>query len=234
MPRRCPPGVICLENVTIIFIIIVFLVIGFILYRRSSHIVQNMPAYNHMSMTMPMTMPINEIMGGCANNNKGRGDDVFFDIYKAPLRDDRYMTGGALDIRGNVPITARPILSTPLYGPVTHGPVTHGPVRQIPINVSTQGTDFADYRQVGILTSGETILPLMGRPLFSRRDKWNFYTLNDKNNMIKLPVKVGGKSGTSEYGCDNVTTGDRVYVEGYNVVFKVTAYDNQVMQYLPF
>jgi len=142
---------------------------------------------------------------------KGVGEDVFFDIYKSPLRDDRCMTGGG-DIRG-----------------------------AIPINVSTQGCDDAQYRQVGILTriggsnnkDEETILPLMGRPLFSKRDKWNFYTLNDKNNMIKLPVKINGKSGTSEYGCDNVYNGDTIYVEGYNAAFKFTTYENQVMRYLP-
>jgi hypothetical protein len=145
---------------------------------------------------------------------KGRGTDVFFDIYQPPLRDDRFLTGGALDIRGTVPIFNRAA-----------------------INVSTQGTDDSEFRQVGILTRAngkdELILPLMGRPLFTRRDKWNFYTLNDKNNMIKLPVKVKGKSGTSEYGCDNVYNGDIVHVDGYNEAFKVTAYDNNVTRYLP-
>ncbi len=138
---------------------------------------------------------------------KGMGDDVFFDLYKAPLRDDRCFTASG-DMRGAVPI-----------------------------NVSTQSCADAKYRQLGILTryggKDETILPLMGRPLFSKRDKWNFYTLNDKNNMIKLPVKVKGKSGTSEYGCDNVYNGDIVFVEGYNDAFKVTTYDNDVVRYLP-
>ena len=58
----------------------------------------------------------------------------------------------------------------------------------MPINVKTQGFD-APFRQVGILTrnnDGETILPLMGRPLQTNRDKHQFYTMNDKNNMIKL------------------------------------------------
>ena len=172
---------------------------------------------------------------------KGHGDDVFFDIYQPPLRDDRYLTGGALDIRGNVGIgCAVPVFngSTSLVsaprGSTSHASAPHGGMR---INVSTQGTDDSEFRQIGILTpvSGneERILPLMGRPLFTRRDKWNFYTLNDKNNMIKLPVKVRGQSGTSEYGCDNVYNGDTVYVEGYKEAFKVTAYDNNVIRYLP-
>jgi len=131
-------------------------------------------------------------------------EDVLLNPYVPPMRDDRSM-----DIRGPV----------------------------VPINVSTQGTANAAYRQVGILTrinGPETILPLMGRPLFRNRDKWQFYTISEKSNFIKLPISVKGRSCTNEYGCDNVYTGDTVYVEGYNDAFKVTAYDNSVMQYLPF
>lgn len=131
-------------------------------------------------------------------------DDVLLNPYVPPMRDDRSM-----DIRGPV----------------------------VPINVSTQGTANAAYRQVGILTrinGPETILPLMGRPLFRNRDKWQFYTISEKSNFIKLPISVKGRSCTNEYGCDNVYNGDTVYVEGYNDAFKVTAYDNSVMEYLPF
>jgi len=164
---------------------------------------------------------------------KGHGDDVFFDIYQPPLRDDRYLTGGALDIRGTVGIGG----AVPVFNGSTALVSAPRARAHVPINVSTQGTDDSEFRQIGILTpvSGneERILPLMGRPLFTRRDKWNFYTLNDKNNMIKLPVKVRGQSGTSEYGCDNVYNGDTVYVEGYKEAFKVTAYDNNVIRYLP-
>ena len=132
-------------------------------------------------------------------------EDVLLNPYVPPLRDDR-----AMDIRGPV---------------------------AVPINVSTQGITNAAYRQVGILTrinGPETILPLMGRPLFRNRDKWQFYTISEKSNFIKLPISVKGRSCTNEYGCDNVYNGDTVYVEGYNDAFKVTAYDNSVMQYLPF
>ena len=107
---------------------------------------------------------------------------------------------------------------------------------KVPVNVPTQSFD-TNYRQIGILTKlngGDTILPLMGRPLFSNRDKWNFYTMNDKNNMIKLPITFKNKSCTSDIGCDNVYNGDLVYVEGYNEMFKVTVYDNDVMRYIPY
>jgi hypothetical protein len=202
MPRRCPPGVLCIENVTIMFICVIFIILGGAIYlynRRIPVYVKDSrprPDVNNTIMFMPPRPPA-----------KGHGNDVFYDLYQAPLRDDRCLTATS-DMRG-----------------------------AIPINVSTQSCADAPYRQLGILTrhggKDETILPLMGRPLFSKRDKWNFYTMNDKNNMIKLPVKVKGKSGTSEYGCDNVYNGDIVFVEGYNDAFKVTTYDNDVVRYLP-
>jgi hypothetical protein len=216
MPRRCPPGVFCIENVTIMFICVIFLIVGVILYyggRPHTPVNRGHSARGCDDKWGCGDAPYKWGRGGVPQGvpqKKGVGEDVFFDIYKSPLRDDRCMTGGGGDIRG-----------------------------AIPINVSTQGCDDAQYRQVGILTriggssNEETILPLMGRPLFSKRDKWNFYTLNDKNNMIKLPVKINGKSGTSEYGCDNVYNGDTIYVEGYNAAFKFTTYENQVMRYLP-
>jgi len=69
--------------------------------------------------------------------------------------------------------------------------------------------------------------------LFTSRDKWQFYTMSDKNNSVKLPVSKGGRSCTNEYGCDNLYNGDTVYVEGYNDAFKVTIYDNSNIQYIP-
>ena len=140
------------------------------------------------------------------NNSNTNNKDVLLDPYSAPLRDDR-------------------IFNNQNY---------NGP--KLPINIPTQSYD-SNYRQVGILTrvnGPETILPLMGRPLFSNRDKWNFYTMNDKNNMIKLPITFKNKSCTSDRGCDNIYDGDNVHVEGYNDIFKATIYDNNVMQYIPY
>lgn len=94
-----------------------------------------------------------------------------------------------------------------------------------------------NYQQVGILTRndlGETILPLMGRELYRTGGKWNYYTMNDKNNMIRLPIKVNGKSGTAEYGCDQLYNNDSVYVDGYNSSFYVTIYEKDNIHYTPF
>ncbi len=106
----------------------------------------------------------------------------------------------------------------------------------VPINVPTSTVD-ANYDSVGILTrtnGKEMILPLFGRPLHFGRDKWQYYAMSDKNNNIKLPVSNGGKSCTGEYGCDSISNGDTVYVEGYNDTFKATIYENNVPRYIPY
>jgi hypothetical protein len=108
----------------------------------------------------------------------------------------------------------------------------------IPINVPTSGIETS-YRQVGILTplngkEKNNILPLMGRLLFNRRDLWNYYTISNQHNNVKLPLSVKGKSALSDTGVDRVYNGDTVYVEGANEAYKVTIYDNDTIRYLPF
>jgi len=106
----------------------------------------------------------------------------------------------------------------------------------IPINVPTQGVDTT-YQQVGILSrmnGSETILPLMGRPLLTNRSKFQYYTMSDKFNAIKLPISKGGRSCTNEYGCNELFNGDNVYVEGYQDAFKVTIYENNGPKYIPY
>ncbi|MFY7729325.1 MAG: hypothetical protein ACOVRN_07405 [Flavobacterium sp.] len=112
------------------------------------------------------------------------------------------------------------------------------PTGMVPINVSTNvGAVDAPYRQLGILTatnSKGSIIPLMGRPLFTNRDKWQYYTMSDQNNSIKLPVSRSGRSCTNEYGCDKLYNGDSVYIEGLNEPYRVTVYDNDTIKYLPY
>lgn len=119
------------------------------------------------------------------------------------------------------------------------GYIVTSSVPVVPINIPTNiGAVSTSFRQLGILTptsqtSKDNILPLMGRPIFTSRSKFQYYTISNQNNQVKLPVSVKGKSGLDEYGVDEVFDGDTVYVEGYEDVFKVTKYDNGTMRYLP-
>ena len=208
MVKKCAPGVICFENITLIFIL--FIIVGVVIYyvfsnkTETHYFIKDQYTSNTHNPNNAMNQQVSTgLFPRPSYSFSNMQNDVLMNPYTAPLRDDRVVQ----DVRGG-----------------------------IPINVSTQAVD-TNYRQVGILTrinGPETILPLMGRPLFTSRDKWQFYTISDKNNNIKLPITFKGKSCTNEYGCDDVYNGDSVYVEGYNDAFKVTTYDNNVMQYIPF
>lgn len=204
--NRCPPGVFCIENATL-FILSIFIIvsgISFIYFINNKKVGKEIKTYSGSEDTI-VSRGLFPRPNYTFSNIE---NDVLLNPYKEPVRDDRYLLhfGGS----GRDP-------------------------RDLPINIQTQGLGGnSEFRQVGILTKGETILPLMGRPLFSNRDKWNFYTMNDKSNMIKLPMKFNNKDCLSEQGCDNIYNGDQVFVEGYGALFKATIYENNVMRYLPF
>ena len=108
----------------------------------------------------------------------------------------------------------------------------------LPINIKTRGVE-SNYSQFGILTrsaSPETmILPLMRRRSSSGRDKYQYYTMTNSAGNIntKLPVSVGGRSCTSDMGCNEIFDNDNVYVEGYNDTFSATIYENALYSYIP-
>jgi hypothetical protein len=109
----------------------------------------------------------------------------------------------------------------------------------IPPPVPTRGYG-TEFQQIGILTrtqettSGESmILPLMGRRNNNGRDKFQYYTISNTGSLnTKLPIRFHGKSGMSEYGCDEIFNGDEIFVEGYNTSFRTTIYENGTFRYI--
>jgi hypothetical protein len=210
--KKCPPGVICIENMSI-FILIIFIGLFFYFVR------QNITVNNQPSEKIIIKEERRENINGggmfgfgwpnIPYSNLSVPRDALLNPYSPPLSDERYIM-----------------------------PTFQGVV---PINVSTNvGAVDTSYRQMGILTpinnkdNKEKIIPLMGRPLFTNRDKWQYYTISDQRNSIKLPILHNGKSCTNEYGCNRLFTGDTVYVEGINQPYKINIYDNDTIKYLPF
>ena len=96
-----------------------------------------------------------------------------------------------------------------------------------PLRVSV--SDDTRYHQIGLLkaeSGPNLVIPLMAKVVNRKRSMWNYYTLHDSNTMVKLPVVSKSKSCTGEYGCDELSTGETVMVEGYDVPFRVSLYDN--------
>jgi len=220
MPKRCPPGVFCIENYTIFTIFCILIVTLAYIFMRNPNTNSGVSSNKKISETTLLNVDINndEIPQQTIvranpmfsfNNSEG---DILLNPYSPPLSDERYL------------IPSHDMRSMNVRG-----------IGGVPINIRTQGVD-STYRQVGILTprtGKEQILALMGRPLLSNREKWQYYTMSERNN-IKLPISVKGKSCMNEYGCDKVYDGDTVYVEGYGNIFRATIYDNDVMRYIPF
>jgi hypothetical protein len=212
--KKCPPGVICVENYLMFFLTICVLIIGYLIY---TNVDRSVTVNNNPSEKIIIKDTQRENYGG-PNWLSGwipswpytnLPSDPLLNPYAPPLRDERYFM--------------------PRFGPGA-----------VPINVSTNvGAVDTSYRQLGILapsngSSKDSIIPLMGRPLFTNRDKWQYYTSSNQHNNVKLPVSRSGKSCTNEYGCDRLGNGDTVYIEGANEVYRVTMYDNDTIKYLPF
>lgn len=199
--KKCPPGVVCIENYSMFFITICVISLMYILYTTVFK--QSIVVNNSLSESYPREN--GQLFGWMPSwPYTNLPSDPLLNPFAPPLRDERYLT----------------------------------PVGAVPINISTNiGAVDAQYRQLGILTptnSKGSIIPLMGRPLFTNRNKWQYYTMSDQNNSIKLPVSRNGRSCTNEYGCDNLYNGDTVYIEGLNEPYRVTVYDNDTIKYLPY
>jgi hypothetical protein len=206
--KKCPPGVICFENITMGFFFIVLFFIMYLIYlnlkvNKTENIIikENETTTPSFGVGFLPSFPYTNVP-----------TDVLINPYSAPLKDDRYF----------IP------------------EIVYRPPASIPINVSTNvGAVDTTYRQMGILTplngtTKDNILPLMGRPLFTNRDKYQYYSISNQHNNVKLPILFKGKSALNEYGVDQIYNGDSVYIEGYNEPFKVTMYDNNTIKYLPF
>jgi hypothetical protein len=205
---KCPPGVFCIENMTLLFIVILILTVlmGTYLVFNASHSNSKTEAKCTVNVAESPDRLNQGLYPRPAFAFSNVENDVLLNPYQAPLRDNRLFPG-------------RNIFSS-----------------RLPINVPTQSFDTS-FRQIGILTrlgDKETILPLLGRPLITNRDKWNFYTMSESNNLLKLPISHNGRKCMTDTGCNDLYTGDVVRVDGYNDDFKVTTYENDMPKYIPF
>ena len=142
-------------------------------------------------------------------NNPPAKTDSFNDLYSPPLKSNSYF-----------------------FPPMTNDLRSPPP---LPVNVESQRS----YSQIGIITRNDEnkeklILPLMGRLLNNRRDKWQYYTVSNTGTVnTKLPIRFKGRSCSNEMGCDEIFNNDSMYVEGYKETFSATIYENASFSYNP-
>lgn len=210
MPKKCPPGVLCIENITMIFIFIFFIFLIYLAYRISPSLL-NRREKDNIIIIDSQRETINDRETDLYNRQNTQFSNTPNDVFMNPY--------------------APPLKNNPFFNP-TNIPDIRG---RVPINIPTSNYNMS-YNQVGIATRNngtETILPLFGRPLHANRNKWQYYTMTGNNN-IKLPVSRSGRNCTGTLGCDEIYNGETIYVEGYNDSFNVTIYDYNEPNYIPF
>jgi Family of unknown function (DUF5755) len=213
--KKCPPGVICFENITLVIFLIIFVIFSYLFYVNISR--SNAP--NNQKIIIKQDVEERNTRNGGFLGAWGLSPnfpynnlpiDTLYNPLVPPLRDERYLVGNMMFV----------------------------PPGRVPINVSTSAVETS-YRQMGILTplnnsSKDNILQLMGRPLYVRRSKYQYYAISNQHNNVKLPISIKGRSGLNDNGVDELYNGDTVYVEGYQQAFKVTKYDDDTIKYLPY
>ena len=189
----------------VVAIFCLLLVVYFLWFRVSS--LEN----KNKTSTPSFSQDVGQDKGRCG----GGGGDILSDPYTPPIRCD----SGSL-------------MQAPLMMTV--------PGNSIPVNIPTRHYNTS-YNQIGIITNRsehkKEILPIMGRRTATARDKWQYYTVAGGgaggNLQTKLPVRVKGRNCSGEYGCDEISEGDDVYVEGYQENFRATVYENGLFSYIP-
>ena len=91
MAKKCVPGVICIENVTLMLLIIL-LIVGFytwyITYLIPANKLYSSITHNNNTTTKPILLPISS------------RQDEFNDPYQPPLKDNMYHPKNSSDVRG--------------------------------------------------------------------------------------------------------------------------------------
>lgn len=236
MAKKCIPGVICIENMTLFLIFGLLIVIFFLVHKSINNTSRN----NNGGLDKPTFVMAPGLQVGLDTRNS---PSVILDPYGPPLRNDgAYFPRDSADLRGQIRQQGQQEIVISAQG-LPQEAIVYSQPRGIPINVQTRGTG-GDYTQMGILTranapiqgpNGDMILTLMGRKLMVGLDKWQYYTISNTGNMnTKLPISLNGRSCSGEYGCDIVQNGDILYVEGYNDTFRATIYENSRFNYIPY
>tara|TARA_Y100000748_G_C15425040_1_gene460972 strand:- start:9 stop:692 length:684 start_codon:yes stop_codon:yes gene_type:complete len=224
MAKKCPPGVLCIENFTILIIIIIS--VGIVYFMHKHYLFQS--------------LLINQIQDRQFSSPQTN----------TTLRPPSYHTPHSTiskHHREHSPATIH--ITDTRQGDITSDPYVPPlkPAQHSIHSLRTRGGHLQKYKQIGYLkySTGHhgkqhkrhhgrhhvnSMIPLFGRPSDTARNKWNYYTIH---NGIKLQVNNQSRSCTSEQGCDELFSGDVVYVDGMDHTYQVTVYETSTFRYSP-
>lgn len=204
MPKKCAPGMFCIENMTIALLLIIIFMIAFFYYTilvkprslsASSDRESNgkyMPPIIQIGVDSRNQPPIN--MGPPENNSH---------IIQTQ---SRMAVPVNVETRGtNMDYTQVGILTRSQQHQTLNGKSDD---LILPLMGRKQQTGRDKWQYYTMSTTG--------------------------NMNTRLPISLNGKSCSGEYGCNDLYNGDNVYVEGYKDTFTVTLYENGTFRYIPY
>ena len=106
------------------------------------------------------------------------------------------------------------------------------PPGAIPINIPTRGLPQA-YQQMGIIKSGDKLLPLYGRQTAYRTDRYNYYTRTDTYNPVQLPVRFEKRDCMDSIGCNELLGGEKINISGMGDEGRVEVFKFDGPTYIP-
>ena len=122
------------------------------------------------------------------------------------------------------------IVEVPVEVPVMVPPPRPVRTQEIRREPEFRGPPIKQYKpgrmqQMGILVGegGET-LPLYGKEVRGRRDRYHYYTTTGGENLYPIPVTHDGRDCVDDIGCQELYGNESVTVTGKTGSFNVTMY----------
>ena len=107
-----------------------------------------------------------------------------------------------------------------------------GGITSMPINISTQGLPES-FQSIGIIKTGDQILPLYGRRTIGTTNRWNYYTRTDTFNPVPIPLRVQQRNCMEDIGCPELMSGEHITVDALNKEGAVEIYRFDGPKYIP-
>lgn len=110
------------------------------------------------------------------------------------------------------PIQPRPVM--------THPPRRSPEFRDPPIKKYKPGF----MQQMGIITGGNETLPIFGKEVRGRRDRYHYYTTSGGDNLYPIPISHNSRDCMDDIGCQELYGNEAVSVPGKTDSFEVNMY----------
>jgi hypothetical protein len=220
MPKKCPTGYFCINQITTLGILFFLIIIVFFIYREHSN-----NLYNRLNSVEYNQNLINQNQ---INQNQINQENQINQNQQQQQQNSHHNPNTHHTHNNNPP--------TRDYQNGTG----------IPINIETRESG-GEFQQIGILTKNtidndaqipgnntdSNILPLYGKQLYRGSNKWFYYTETDKYKAVKLPIIINNFDCTDDQGCPEISDGDSVLIPAYNGSFVVKLYKFNKPRYIP-